>query len=107
MMGDGDICDGLSGRYGGGISGGSGLGFNLCDFIAWMFGAAAAVGTVAVTSFALASGGDGSPYRFHANQYQISDFGTPTYEIPDYETPFPDGYPFPNGVELPNGTKAE
>jgi hypothetical protein len=102
MMGDGDICDGLSGRYGGGIpGGGSGLGFNLCDFVAWMFGAAAAVGTVAVTSYALASGGDGTPYRFYANQYQISDFGTPNYEMPGYEIPFPEGF------ELPNGTKAE
>jgi hypothetical protein len=107
MMGDGDICDGLGNRYGGGIPGSGGLlGFDLCDLVIWALTGAVAVGTVAITSFALASGGDGSPYRFHANQYQIYDFGIPNYEIPNYEMP---GYemPFPDGFPLPGSPQPE
>lgn len=104
MMGGGDICDGLNGRYGGGLpGGGSGLGFNLCDFIVWMFAGAAAVGTVAITSFAAASGGDYSPYELHANRYEIYDFGVPNHELPNFES---DGqFTFPDGYEIPGGSQ--
>lgn len=88
---EGDICDGLSGRYGGGFPGfSSPFGLGQCGVGRWLGAGVLGLGAIAGTAFAVTGNNEGSPYDQQQYEWQYE------YRIPDLSGDFE----LPEGFEL-------